>query len=1037
MTEGLTPGDRVRLLADPARVGVIVGGPHDYPGGRSYTVFFGPTETQTVAERALAKAVATREIVGSPKGEFLIAMLLTKLNNKLGDILYTYQGSRTQFEPYQFKPVFKYLDAPAEGILIADEVGLGKTIEAAILYQELKARSEIHRVLVVCPAGLRDKWRLELLSRFDEDFRIFRTADVVSDLLTYGDTDGAAPVHAIVGLETIRQQSIQDALEENPVRFDLVIIDEAHHLRNSGTLSNQIAERLSTLADFTILLTATPLQTSQQDLFNLLRLLDETQFSSLDDFLRQLQPNRYLNAAITALRQSPPDTALAARSLREVGGLEAGAQVTVHPVYPGVIGRLERGDLDRRMIAEIQRDIDRMNVMSSIYTRTKKRDVTGIAHREAHVIHVAITDQERDFYAMALEHARAQARAKSGSGWIPGFAGMMRERQAASCIAATRDYLVEQLRTGKADMGVEDSESDLVDRTPGDRTSLNGRLLDSAKAVGDTDSKYEAFLQALQMAIRERPDSKIIVFSYFRRTLAYLERRLKAAGIYPVQINGTVSPHDRTGIIERFRADPAVQVMLTSEVGSEGLDFQFCDTLFNYDLPWNPMRVEQRIGRIDRYGQKSPKIRIYSFFLADTIEARILERLYARIGIFEESVGELEPILGPMVHDLTLAIFSAQLTPEQELAKLEQLLRQMEVRRLVEEDLSKRTAELMGQDALILEAVNDTVASGKYISGSELRAVVEAFVRDTGRAAELVDRVGDGTVVLHPDPVLRRAIVDEIDMARDGRPSTVEFIRRLNNAERIAATFDGNEARLKPTLDLFNLRHPLVRAAIAHARRTRQESLPVTDIAVPEETAASGPGTYTFAVVLFDVRSATPQMRLDSFVFDERGERVPDLERSLLRLVQDLGSGHAGQPWTEAGRDGILDQVSLAASGLADQLEAEALERNDAAIAVRSATLQRTYRARIAKRREQISRATNERIIRMWTAEVRRTEEELSRKLAGLEATRQVAVLFRAVGIGRLHVTAKPLPPPPPTPSRSLAPQVAIGGYPEPPFEDQ
>ena len=203
-----------------------------------------------------------------------------------------------------------------------------------------------------------------------------------------------------------------------------------------------------------------------------------------------------------------------------------------------------------------------------------------------------------------------------------------------------------------------------------------------------------------------------------------MERRLRDAGINVLQINGSVPTGERTLIIDRFKTDPHVRVLLTSEVGSEGLDFQFCDTLFNYDLPWNPMRVEQRIGRIDRYGQKAEKIRIYSFFLRGTIEERILERLYTRIGIFEDSVGDLEPILGPLAQQLSREIFSMDLTPVQELEKTEQLLASLEVRRLEEEDLQKRTAELLGQDALALQAVQDTVSSGRYISAPELRSVV-------------------------------------------------------------------------------------------------------------------------------------------------------------------------------------------------------------------------------------------------------------------------------------------------------------------------
>ena len=1052
MTENqLKTGDQVRLRTDRLREGVIVGGPNQYPGGTSYLVFFGPKDTQNVNARALEPVEPDAEITHVDRAGFLTALLLAKLDNPLGDLLYSYQASRTQFEPYQFKPVFKYLDAPVPGILIADEVGLGKTIEAAILYQELKARQSINRVLVVCPAGLRDKWRLELLSRFDESFDIVRSADVLADLLAYRETEGFAPLHAIVGLETIRMQKIQDAMDENPVRFDLVIIDEAHHLRNTETLSNRIAERLSDMTDHLILLTATPLQTGQQDLFNLVRLLDDTQFPNLDDFLAQLMPNARLNAAIRALRMLPPDTVSAAAQLESIRSLPAGSQVTAHPNYLPALRQARAGDLSRPRIMALQRDIDRMNVMSPIYTRTRKRDVTGIAQREAHVIDVPITEAERGFYEAVLAHARAQARAHSRSGWIPGFAGMMRERQAASCIAATREYLVEQLRTRAADLEVEESSDEVMPESATevheeDTQSVLERLIAAAEQVGTTDSKFGLFEQALNEAIAQSPSSKIIVFSYFRRTLRYLERRLRDAGINVLQINGSVPTGERTLIIDRFKTDPHVRVLLTSEVGSEGLDFQFCDTLFNYDLPWNPMRVEQRIGRIDRYGQKAEKIRIYSFFLRGTIEERILERLYTRIGIFEDSVGDLEPILGPLAQQLSREIFSMDLTPVQELEKTEQLLASLEVRRLEEEDLQKRTAELLGQDALALQAVQDTVSSGRYISAPELRSVVATFLAKASVFAELEDHAGDGTVLIKTDAALVGLLSDHALRAGDNRPVVTAFLQKANSSGRIPATFDGNTAALNRRLELLNLGHPLVRASVAHARMNPRTHIPLVDLGIAQMPTIDGappeipPGVYWFVVQVFDIRSAQPQMRLETFVFDGAGERVVALESRLLRVIQDESTDHEESHWTEHERSQVERLATSAASTVADTIEAEVIERNDATIAVRTATLRRTYLGKIAKRRAQIERATNDRIIRMWRSEVRRAEAELERKLADLEATRQVAVTFKPVGYGRLHLYQHDQPTPVPSEDPQppwTDPTTPIPGYPEPPVNDQ
>jgi superfamily II DNA or RNA helicase len=1036
------PGDRVTLRGDRSKVGRIDGDPLSYDGGWTYPVFFGGDDTRYVAETGLEAAPDDSQVEVLTREAFLRSLLLAKLKNPLSNFLYAFQASRTQFEPYQFKPVFKYLDAPVPGILIADEVGLGKTIEAAILYEELKARQPINRVLVVCPAGLRRKWQAELLTRFEEQFTILRRPDLIDDIFLYHETDGHQPLYGITGLETIRGRHIQDALLERPVRYDMVIIDEAHHLRSAGRLSNRIGERLSDLTDNLVLLTATPLQTSQQDLFNLLRFLDETQFQQFADFEMQLQPNANLNTAIRALRQHPPDRRSARDALVAIRQHAAGGQITAHPNYEPTLLALEAPDMDREAVVRLQREIDRMNVISSIYTRTRKRDVTGVAKRQAHVINVKITPEERAFYDAVLADARAQAMRKSATGVIPGWTGMMRERQAASCMAATREYLTALYRSRATRIEIEDSSTDVLpdnlsDETPQGKDEI-ATLLEAAKALGTHDSKLLAFEDALRSAIAESADSKVIVFSYFRRTLTYLETRLRSAGFDVVQINGDVSPDERAIIIDRFRNDPKQQVLLTSEVGAEGLDFQFCDTLFNYDLPWNPMRVEQRIGRIDRYGQKRDKIRIYSFFLEGTIEERILERLYTRIGIFEDSIGDLEPILGPLSNSLTREIFSAELTAAEEEEVARRYGDLVLHRRAEERDLESRSAELLGQDALILQAVDETVYAGRYISAAELRAAVTGLLADVGIQAQLTDDVGDGTAALLPDNRLASAVQEVVLRERDTRPGTTEFMARLHRTTKIPVTFDGETAMTSRRLELLNLRHPLVRTAVSHLEHASKTRLPLADLVIDEAHSGDLEGSFSFAIFLVSIAGAQSQTRLVPIALDETGLRATALEERLLWLIQEASWDATKRSWTADERDAQLAKLTMIAASVADQMEAEARDRNDAVLAVRQAAIQRTIRGKITKRHAQIADATDERIRRMWASEVRNLERELADRLAELEARRTVGVSYAPIGVGRLafgvsetHVSAAP-----PAPTVDDTRPVPVDGFPEPPARD-
>src|SRR5262249_34966909 len=157
-----------------------------------------------------------------------------------------------------------------------------------------------------------------------------------------------------------------------------------------------------------------------------------------------------------------------------------------------------------------------------------------------------------------------------------------------------------------------------------------------------------------------------IVFSYFRGTLRYLERRLAELQVSTRVIHGLIPVPEREQLIDEFLRNPNIRVLVSSEVGSEGLDLQQASVVINYDLPWNPMVVEQRIGRIDRLGQESPVLTILSLVLSDTIEDRILYRLYERIGIFEETIGEIEPILGEQIERLAVAALRNELTPEEQ-----------------------------------------------------------------------------------------------------------------------------------------------------------------------------------------------------------------------------------------------------------------------------------------------------------------------------------------------------------------------------------
>ena len=215
--------------------------------------------------------------------------------------------------------------------------------------------------------------------------------------------------------------------------------------------------------------------------------------------------------------------------------------------------------------------------------------------------------------------------------------------------------------------------------------------------------------------------------AYFKGTLRYLFRRLQAEGVNCAMIHGDVPDAERTAELERFREREDVRILLSSEVGSEGIDLQFCRVVVNYDLPWNPMRVEQRIGRIDRVGQTAKRLTIVHFKVADTVEERLYTRLHEKLKVFENSIGDLETILGAEIQRLTLELLSNDLTPEEEEKRIEDTRSAIERRRLQTERLEAEGGSLLAHSDYIADKIGLNRRLGRYVTADELRQYIADF----------------------------------------------------------------------------------------------------------------------------------------------------------------------------------------------------------------------------------------------------------------------------------------------------------------------
>lgn len=984
-----------------------------------YRIFIREHEEPIVSESDIEELTSGTGYVTAQ--EFLRDLLIFKMRRPLSDTLYSYSMSRTNFEAYQFKPAIKFLNNPYGKILIADEVGLGKTIEACIIYLELKARmrGDLPRALVVCPSGLRLKWQSELSSRFGEEFELMDSPQLQRFFAAYRDSGGSKRLRGICSIEGLRRPELSARIAELGVDFDLVIIDEAHHMRNPETQSFDLGETLSDHADHLIMLTATPVHLHSDDLYYLLNILEPGEFENKEVFQYQLEPNKLLNKVIAELCKEPVNLEGACSYLDMCP-----PHMKEHPYWTETRGLVETiRDLNqverRQKLATAMRNLSELNTFSLLFTRTRRKEVQSGVLRSAVVVDIPLTEKEQEIYSEALHFARARAQHNKGYVFMLGLIQI--ERQLASSIGAFREIIEDfgKNRTDESEIEGSASELDWSNTLPIEEVYAIGmKLLTLYNELGDVDTKYDTFHTELASILNAEPSAKVIVYSFFRKTLAYLLKRLTKDGYKVEVIHGGKGVIERQNVMDRFKQDSELHILLSSEVGAEGLDFQFCNTIINYDLPWNPMRVEQRIGRIDRYGQKSERVRIISLFLKNTIEERILKRLYKRIGVFKESIGALEPILGDIVAKLSQDVIGTELTPEQEHQKAEAYLNMLEHRKLELEDYEKHRYELMGQDMSFVNQVENNISSGRYVSAKEIRALVfQYLLKECPRTTlQPVERETD-IWFLMPDQVLLDKLRSFLGKrANHSGPEDWNFLGLMNDSistksryfttrpRGFPITFNNQLALERPRLVYVNVWHPLVRLAF--------DSLAQATLSDPETRilrlnlkgrVAEKTGIRYFYMFYMSASAMVDSNELVTVAADTDGNIDDELSGSFLRLIndyllEDSPGSNIDYDW-QLGRDLKVRAFEFMAE-MKRQKEIAERQRNDSLIAIRRSALEKTYEVKRRRGQGRLDEATNERIIRMHQAEIRNLEGKLQNAISELENKKQVSVSYEPIACG-------------------------------------
>jgi len=588
--------------------------------------------------------------------------------------------------PHQIEAALFALESPlSKGVLLADEVGLGKTIEAGIVLCQFWAERK-RRLLVICPASLRKQWALELSEKFNLPTQVL-DAKTFKEIQRHGRSPFEEKAVLIVSF------NFASALREDvkSIAWDLVVIDEAHKLRNAYRPSNKVGQgiRWATEDCRKLLLTATPLQNSLIELYGLSTLIDENLFGDVNAFRA-----RYGNASssLNDLRQRL--ATFCKRTLRN--------QVTEYVRYT-----------ERRAITRPFTSSDAEHALyEAVSAFLQRPDSYALPRRQRHLTALILRKLlASSSPAIAATLDTLRSRLETLRDEQVGNDPELTERLIAS--EDIEDELLDDILADDAPEKPDDDKVEIIDRQKlKQEIDLLQELAARARGI-PVDTKSETLLKALDIGFAQMAETgaaqKALIFTESRRTQGYLKAFLESHGYgsQVIEFNGTnggpeatqiyeqwLAANRNTGrvsgsraidvraaLVERFRDEATI--FLATEAAAEGVNLQFCSLVVNYDLPWNPQRIEQRIGRCHRYGQKHDVVVINFLNERNEADRRVLELLGEKFSLFNGVFGASDDVLGSIESGVDfekriLAIYQECRTSEEIEAAFQKLQEEMD-----------------------------------------------------------------------------------------------------------------------------------------------------------------------------------------------------------------------------------------------------------------------------------------------------------------------------------------------------------------------
>ncbi|HBN8189548.1 TPA: DEAD/DEAH box helicase family protein [Pseudomonas aeruginosa] len=779
-------------------------------------------------------------------------------------------SARIDLLPHQVVLTHRIATASPRRYLIADEVGLGKTIETALILRELASRGELNRALMVVPAGLVNNWHRELNDVFNLDFEVFGSEGDITDRKTNA---FAKHDRLIASIDTLKRPVRIRRLLEAP-RWDLVVFDEAHHLtahRSSGnkvkkTENYKLAEALKDHARDLLLLSATPHQGNHFQFWMLVQLLNPALFKGPDEMVdHRYRLNTVMFRRTKADACQPDGSPLFAR--RWVHTESFVMNEAEKRFYERLREYLEEGfDLAKRQgnqgraLGFLMAIFQKIAASSfAAVRRTLKRRLLMLTLHEALLRDKDLDIEGRErLYDEAREMIHEQfnlPRDIIGRSEVDRVMADLRYRLIKKLDDDVLEVASDPYGSEYSSTHSEEVASAVVElHLPEERLRI-GDLLASFPQQRET--KAQKLLDGLGYLWRQNPEEKVVIFATYLGTVEMISQEIEAT--YPGQGVVVLRGGDHGAKIaaeRRFRQKDGPRVLVCTAAGREGINLQFARILFNFDLPWNPMDVEQRIGRIHRYGQNHTA-QVYNLVLSDTIEGRIFLLLDEKLTEIARTVGKVDD-QGNVAEDLRAQI-------------LGQLSERLNYDRLYQEALSDPT---LRRTQVELEAA--------LSNSSEARKVVFDLFQDL-EGFSLDDYQPFSDVSSSMDRLVRfmsSALADRQQRLVKIDENTCDLVAQ-DGSRKLRFTLDRDIATSSDDVDLMGLDHPLVQQELG-----RWRSLPPEEIGIAVLGDQGEPVLVSLWIVETSTSAGERRVVLQPIAVKADGTRVPMVERQCEKYLQ-------------------------------------------------------------------------------------------------------------------------------------------------------